>query len=190
MRTQTGHTVTISFYRRWAATNCLWTLGNFLKVYEIFIFIIVIADDLFVAICHLHVCSSTSSDITSGWPGLQIQVLQELVGTARRMGNSSLAVRWVHDAFCLLWRWISKMNALAHFYYNLISSIHSFDLFRHMTYLLHTMFDHISKSDRKDFASQLETLTSKCEGAPVILALEDTGIIIPPVNLISLPCVK
>ncbi|KAG1654106.1 Protein brunelleschi [Nymphon striatum] len=92
-------------------------------------------------------------DITYGWPGLQIQVLQELVGTARRMGNSSLSVR-------------------------------------HMTFLLHTMFDYVSKSDRKEFASQLETLTNKCEGAPVILALEDTGLIIPPVNLTYLPRVK
>ncbi|CAM1328735.1 TRAPPC9 (predicted) [Pycnogonum litorale] len=92
-------------------------------------------------------------DMINGWPGLQIQILQELVGTAKKMGNSPLAVR-------------------------------------HMTFLLHAMFDHISKSDRIEFSKQLETLTSKCEGAPVILALEDTGRIIPPVNLISLPCVK
>ncbi|XP_076361025.1 LOW QUALITY PROTEIN: trafficking protein particle complex subunit brun [Tachypleus tridentatus] len=91
-------------------------------------------------------------DAPQGWPVIQVHILQELVGTARSMGNQALAVR-------------------------------------HMTFLLHTMLDHLPLSDRREFCAQLESLTSKCEGAPVPLAL-DNGYIIPPVNLLNLPKVK
>ncbi|GAB6019419.1 hypothetical protein CHUAL_001000 [Chamberlinius hualienensis] len=91
-------------------------------------------------------------DTFHGWPTLQIQILQELVATSRRMGNTALSVR-------------------------------------HMTFLLHSMFEHLSQSERKEFATQLESLTARCEGAPVPLSL-DSGVIVPPVNLINLPTVK
>lgn len=91
-------------------------------------------------------------DRMCGWPTLQIQILQELVATSRRMGSPALSVR-------------------------------------HMTFLLHVMFDYLSADERREFAAQLESLTARCEGGPVPLAL-DTGLIIPPVNLFNLPKVK
>lgn len=37
------------------------------------------------------------ADGSQGWPALQIQILQELVGTSRRMGQNALCTR--HQAF-------------------------------------------------------------------------------------------
>lgn len=59
-----------------------------------------------------------------GWPALQIQLLQELVVAARRMGDSALATR-------------------------------------HMTFLLQTMWSHLSVIDQKEFAIQLQVRKSK-----------------------------
>lgn len=56
-----------------------------------------------------------------GWPALQIQLLQELVVAARRMGHSALATR-------------------------------------HMTFLLQTMWNHLSATDQKEFAIQLQVI--------------------------------
>ncbi|KAB0793804.1 hypothetical protein PPYR_13424 [Photinus pyralis] len=85
----------------------------------------------------------------SGWPALQIQLLQELVVAAKRMGHSALATR-------------------------------------HMTFLLQTMWEHLSASEQKELAIQLQSLSSQCEGAPVPLVL-DSGIVIPPANLSNVP---
>ncbi|KAK4874594.1 hypothetical protein RN001_013954 [Aquatica leii] len=57
---------------------------------------------------------------------------------------------------------------------------------RHMTFLLQTMWQHLSSSEQKEFAIQLQSLSSQCEGAPVPLVL-DTGIVIPPANLSNVP---
>ncbi|KAF5285809.1 hypothetical protein FQA39_LY04270 [Lamprigera yunnana] len=91
----------------------------------------------------------TEISSNSGWPALQIQLLQELVVAAKRMGHSALATR-------------------------------------HMTFLLQTMWQHLSTAEQKEFAIQLQSLSSQCEGGPVPLVL-DSGIVIPPANLSNLP---
>lgn len=84
-----------------------------------------------------------------GWPVLQIQMLQELVIAAKRMGHSALATR-------------------------------------HMTFLLQTMWPHLSPNDQKELSIQLQSLSAQCEGAPVPLVL-DNGTVIPPANLSNVP---
>lgn len=84
-----------------------------------------------------------------GWPALQIQLMQELVVAAKRMGHSALATR-------------------------------------HMTFLLQTMWQHLTANEQKELCIQLQSLASQCEGAPVALVL-DNGNIIPPANLINIP---
>ncbi|XP_053610845.1 protein brunelleschi [Plodia interpunctella] len=84
-----------------------------------------------------------------GWPALQIQLLQELVVAARRMGHPALATR-------------------------------------HMTFLLQTMWPHLSRQEQRDMAIQLQALSAQCEGGPVPLVLE-TGEVIPPANLTHVP---
>lgn len=88
-----------------------------------------------------------------GWPCLQIDLIQQLAGTARRLGQSALATR-------------------------------------HMTFLLQTMWKHLTENERKEMALQLQNLSAQCEGAPVPLVLEN-GIVIPPANLTDIPhCVS
>lgn len=84
-----------------------------------------------------------------GWPCLQIDLLQQLVGAARRLGHSALATR-------------------------------------HMTFLLQTMWRHMTATEQREMAMQLQTLSAQCEGAPVALVLE-SGTVIPPSNLTDLP---
>ncbi|ELU16047.1 hypothetical protein CAPTEDRAFT_114828 [Capitella teleta] len=60
---------------------------------------------------------------------------------------------------------------------------------RHLTYLLHTMIEHLSVDEIKEMASILESYTSRCEGTPQALALDD-GTILPPVPLLKFPTVK
>lgn len=85
----------------------------------------------------------------AGWPCLQVDLLQQLVFAAKRLGQSAVATR-------------------------------------HMTFLLQTMWRHLSPGERKEMALQLQALSAQCEGAPVPLVLE-SGIIIPPANLTDLP---
>ena len=99
-----------------------------------------------------HKLSLEPNDVllnNTGWPVLQIDLLQQLVGTARRLGQSALATR-------------------------------------HMTFLLQTMWKHLTPHEQKEMALQLQNLSAQCEGAPVPLVL-DNGIIIPPANLTDLP---
>lgn len=84
-----------------------------------------------------------------GWPVLQIDLLQQLVVAARRLGHSALATR-------------------------------------HMTFLLQTMWKHLSQNERAELAIQLQNLSMQCEGSPVALNLEN-GTTIPPANLTDLP---
>ncbi|CAG4956680.1 unnamed protein product [Parnassius apollo] len=84
-----------------------------------------------------------------GWPALQIQLLQEVVVAARRMGHPALATR-------------------------------------HMTFLLQTMWPHLSRQEHRDLAIQLQAVSAQCEGGPVPLVLE-TGEVIPPANLTHVP---
>ncbi|XP_071115106.1 trafficking protein particle complex subunit 9-like [Haliotis cracherodii] len=60
---------------------------------------------------------------------------------------------------------------------------------RHMTFLLYTMHDKLSVSERRDAISGLETLTAKCEGTPHPLPLENCQIL-PPVPLLNFPIVR
>ncbi|XP_059052611.1 protein brunelleschi [Achroia grisella] len=84
-----------------------------------------------------------------GWPALQIQLLQELVVAARRMGHPALATR-------------------------------------HMTFLLQTMWPHLSRQEHRDLAIQLQALSAQCEGGPVPLVLP-TGAVVPPASLSHVP---
>lgn len=57
---------------------------------------------------------------------------------------------------------------------------------RHMTFLLQVMWDQLTVTERHEFALQLQSLSAQCEGSPVPLVL-DSGLVIPPVNLTSVP---
>lgn len=85
----------------------------------------------------------------SGWPCLQIDLLQQLVFAAKRLGHYSLATR-------------------------------------HMTFLLQTMWEHMSSAEQREMAQQLQSLSHQCEGSPVPLHLEN-GTVIPAANLTDLP---
>ncbi|KYN45017.1 Trafficking protein particle complex subunit 9 [Trachymyrmex septentrionalis] len=87
-----------------------------------------------------------------GWPAIQIQIINELVAAANRMGNPALATR-------------------------------------HLTFLLQTMYNHLTLTERKDIALQLQNVSQQCEGAPVPLVL-DSGTVIPPANLLNIPKTK
>lgn len=60
---------------------------------------------------------------------------------------------------------------------------------RHMTFLLQTMWHHLSSTEQRDLAKQLQKLASECEGAPVPLVL-DTRAVIPPANLTNIPSAR
>lgn len=57
---------------------------------------------------------------------------------------------------------------------------------RHMTFLLQTMFNHLTPAERRDVAVQLQSVAQQCEGAPVPLVLP-SGVVIPPANLTNIP---
>lgn len=57
---------------------------------------------------------------------------------------------------------------------------------RHMTFLLQTMWYHMTPNERLDGAMQLKNLAELCEGSPVPLIL-DNGFVIPPANLLNVP---
>lgn len=85
-----------------------------------------------------------------GWPSLQIQILQELVGTARRMGDLDGATR-------------------------------------HLAFIIQNFFTHLSNADRADMCQQLGVLTSKNVGRTIMAHPVENGIILPPVNLYTVP---
>lgn len=86
----------------------------------------------------------------AGWPCLQIDLLQQLVFAAKRLGHYALATR-------------------------------------HMTFLLQTMWEHLSAQEQKEMVQQLQQqLSHQCEGSPVPLHLEN-GTVIPAANLTDLP---
>lgn len=60
---------------------------------------------------------------------------------------------------------------------------------RHLTFLLQTMYNHLSPTMRKETALQLQAVSQQCEGAPVPLVL-DSGTVIPPANLTNIPKTK
>ncbi|RMX55514.1 hypothetical protein pdam_00024127 [Pocillopora damicornis] len=66
---------------------------------------------------------------TNGWPALQIRLLNELIYTARRLGDP-------------------------------------FGTFRHITFLLHTMHDHLSDDEMKELCLLLESTAKQCTGSP------------------------
>ncbi|CAH1163945.1 unnamed protein product [Phaedon cochleariae] len=57
---------------------------------------------------------------------------------------------------------------------------------RHMTFLLQTMWQHLSSTEQKELAMQLQSLSAQCEGSPVPLVL-DSGLVMPPANLTDIP---
>ncbi|XP_073992373.1 trafficking protein particle complex subunit brun isoform X2 [Rhodnius prolixus] len=93
--------------------------------------------------------SDYQADGERGWGRLQKQVLQDIVGAAKRVGHSSLATR-------------------------------------HMTLLLQVMWNELTPAERHECALQLQNIAAQCEGSPIPLVL-DTGLVIPPANLIHIP---
>ncbi|KAJ8958682.1 hypothetical protein NQ318_016407 [Aromia moschata] len=63
---------------------------------------------------------------------------------------------------------------------------HSAFATRHMTFLLQTMWPHLSSTEQKELAVQLQNLSAQCEGSPVPLVL-DSGLVVPPANLTDIP---
>ncbi|CAH0563486.1 unnamed protein product [Brassicogethes aeneus] len=57
---------------------------------------------------------------------------------------------------------------------------------RHMTFLLQTMWGHLTPTEQKELSIQLQSLSAQCEGSPVLLVL-DSGIVVPPANLTDIP---
>ncbi|CAN8000592.1 unnamed protein product [Ixodes hexagonus] len=96
--------------------------------------------------------SRQSKTHMNGWPRIQIQLLEDLIVTAKKMGKHQVAVR-------------------------------------HTSYLLHTMLEYLSVTERQELCAQLEALASQCEPAPGALAL-DCGTLLPPVHLLQLPYVR
>lgn len=91
-------------------------------------------------------------DSSSGWTGIHVQLLQELITTAKRMNATPVAIR-------------------------------------HLSFLLQVLSSCLTSAQKKEFASQLESLSRVCgEGAPVPLNL-DSGFVIPSVNLTKFPYV-
>ncbi|XP_011499919.1 PREDICTED: protein brunelleschi isoform X2 [Ceratosolen solmsi marchali] len=93
-----------------------------------------------------------SFDNRKGWPSIQIQLINELVAAANRMGHPALATR-------------------------------------HLTFLLQTMYNYLTPTERKDAALQLQAVSQQSEGSPVPLVL-DSGRVIPPANLTNIPRTK
>ncbi|CAB0008431.1 unnamed protein product [Nesidiocoris tenuis] len=57
---------------------------------------------------------------------------------------------------------------------------------RHMTLLLQVMWSELTPQERHESAQQLQVIAAQCEGSPIPLVL-DTGLVIPPANLIHIP---
>lgn len=89
-------------------------------------------------------------DGSQGWPSLQIQILQELVGTSRRMGQNALCTR-------------------------------------HQAFLVSAMLPHLIEVERQEMATMLESLSTRSGSGPAPLVVQETGIIIPPVNFLNIP---
>lgn len=60
---------------------------------------------------------------------------------------------------------------------------------RHMTLLLQVMWSQLSPNERVEASLQLQSIAAQCEGSPIPLIL-DSGLIIPPANLIHIPTVE
>ncbi|CAL1545935.1 unnamed protein product, partial [Lymnaea stagnalis] len=60
---------------------------------------------------------------------------------------------------------------------------------RHMTLTVDSMLPHLNVTDQREAIASLSNLTQKCPGNPQPIAL-DTGLILPPVPLLSLPTVR
>lgn len=101
-----------------------------------------------------------SYEHANGWPALQVQILQELTGTARRLGNVPLAIR--HASLLVHLLLIQQQQAGT-------AAI-------------------LSNQEQAEMAKQLEQLSQRSETPlhPGPLALEN-GTIIPPVSLTLLP---
>ncbi len=108
------------------------------------------------SICHDF---NIFTDQATGWPALQVQILQELTGTARRIGNVPLAIR--HASLLVHLLLIQQHQGAAAV---------------------------LSCQEQSEMAKQLEQLSQRSEMPlhPGPLALEN-GTIIPPVPLILLP---
>lgn len=99
------------------------------------------------------------ADRVDGWPALQVQILQELTGTARRLGNIPLAIR--HASLLIHMLLIQQQLGAPAV---------------------------LSSQEQAEMAKQLEQLSQRSDLPlhPGPLAL-DNGTIIPPVPLVLLP---
>jgi len=58
--------------------------------------------------------------------------------------------------------------------------------YRHLSFLLHAMFDSLTVTEQTDLAGVLHSYTSKCKGTALSIAL-DNGTILPPVPFTRFP---
>jgi len=58
--------------------------------------------------------------------------------------------------------------------------------YRHLSFLLHSMFDNLTATEQTDLAGVLRSYTSKCSGTALSIAL-DNGTILPPVPFTRFP---
>ena len=59
---------------------------------------------------------------------------------------------------------------------------------RHITYLFHELYEHLSDSDRLELVKILQSYTAHCQGSAQTLALEN-GFLLPPVPFHHFPTV-
>jgi len=85
-----------------------------------------------------------------GWVGIHLQLMQELITTARRMKLDQVAIR-------------------------------------HLSFLLHSLFEFLTPAQRQEFSGQLSALSTKCGEATSIPLTLDNGTVIPTVNLTKFP---
>ena len=118
-----------------------------------------LTDELFFNIQLIYFGFNVQTDQATGWPALQVQILQELTGTARRLGNVPLAIR--HASLLVHLLLIQQHQGAAAV---------------------------LSSQEQAEMAKQLEQLSQRSEMPlhPGPLALEN-GTIIPPVPLTLLP---
>ncbi|CAG9112030.1 unnamed protein product [Plutella xylostella] len=102
-----------------------------------------------------------------GWPALQIQLLQELVVAARRMGHGALATRHMTFLLHAMWPHLARAEQrdlaiqLQVFGLELAAARrmgHGALATRHMTFLLHAMWPHLARAEQRDLAIQLQVL--------------------------------
>ncbi|KAK3861552.1 hypothetical protein Pcinc_028634 [Petrolisthes cinctipes] len=135
-----------SFFRRVAAMRCVAPKDQQLDWGQCYRLLLQTLEGYKICLDPLQF----QKDGSQGWPSLQIQILQELVGTSRRMGQNALCTR-------------------------------------HQAFLVSAMLSHLSVNERQEQSTMLESLSARSGSGPVPLVVQETGIIIPPVNFLNIP---